>query len=260
MLDLKLNLKTPGLFVTATDTAVGKTIVSCAIAHALLSQSPQDRIAAFKPLASECDLIDGEYVNPDTAALHHFTNKRHPLTTINPVRFVPPLAPGVASAEANEPVNWNAVRDAIQLIDQDSDKIIVEGAGGLLVPLDGENPHITVLDLAAAMGYPVLIVTRATLGTLNHTSMTIRLLQERGLKVAGIVMNHYQGGFTADDPSIALNRAWLEKMNGIPIITEMPAAAPELVTPNLGRIDSKILDHAASINWSTYFAASKPLV
>ncbi|QQE12659.1 dethiobiotin synthase [Planctomycetota bacterium] len=260
MLNIDFELSAQGLFVTATDTAVGKTIVSSAIANALLHQSPEARIAAFKPLASECDLIDGQYVNPDTVALHHFTRKRHSLTTINPVRYIPPLAPGVAAAEAGKPVDWSAITSALKTIDQDSDKIIVEGAGGVLVPLDGSNPHYTVLDLATEIGFPVLIVARATLGTLNHTSMTIRLLQERGLKIAGIVLNEYQGEHIADDPSIALNKQWLELMNNIPVIATIPAASSSQVKPDQGIIADQILEYTNSIDWSQYFSQSKPLI
>ena len=259
MKDLKFDITKPGLFVTATDTAVGKTVVSCAIAHALREKYPQKRIAGFKPLASECDWVEGQYVNPDTAGLHHFTGKLHSLETINPVRFVPPLAPGVAAEVTGQEVEWGKVTGAMREIDQSSDMVIAEGAGGLFVPLDPKDARCNVLELAAAIGYPVLIVARATLGTLNHTTMTIRMLEQRGCKIAGVVLNNYQGDYVADDPSVELNKEWLHRMTDVPVIATIPAANAEDVKPNEGKIDSSILEYAKTIAWEDYFGEPKPI-
>ena len=256
----KLNV--PGLFVTATDTGVGKTIATCCICNALHEKFPDCKVRAFKPFASECLPAEGGRFNLDAVAMRKFTDPQVPMDLVNPVRFDPPLAPGVAAEEAGERVDWQRVVSAAHELDEQADFMVVEGAGGLFVPLDPDHPHVTILDLAAHIGYPVLIVARTTLGTLNHTTMTVRLLQERGLHVVGVVMNNFQPqlGSTADDPSIRTNRRWLEKMTGVPVLTVLPEVAADAVVPHEGVMDEQLFSACAGVPWAELMHASKPLV
>ncbi len=196
MLDLP-KLRQPGLFVTGTDTGVGKTVVTCAIAAALRAQG-MARVGVCKPLASGCRKEREGLVNTDAEALAHFADCRLPLDVINPIRLAPPMAPAMAAAVSGERIDWAGLARALQRLDEASDGLLLEGVGGLLVPLDPKQPTLTVLDLAAAMGYPVLVVAHSGLGTLNHTAMTIRLLREGGLRVAGVVMNTFDADGSAD--------------------------------------------------------------
>jgi dethiobiotin synthetase len=209
-------LTRPGLFICATDTGVGKTVVTCAIARRLRAVSW--RVGVCKPLASGCDERDGELVNDDALLLQEHAQCEAPMSTINPLRFAPPLAPAAATDQS---LDWSTVARSLEALDREHDGLLIEGVGGLLVPLDPHDPRVTVLDLIRAIGYPTLIVTRPGLGTLNHTAMTVRLLRENQCRVAGLVIC----GMPADgagDPSLMSNHQWLEKMNGTAVLGVVP--------------------------------------
>lgn len=254
-----LQLNSPGLFITATDTAVGKTVTTCAIAAALRRQSPTIRIGVSKPYASDCRLDREGLVNEDTEALAHFANSPHPLATINPIRFRKPLAPGVAAALKGVDVDLEALRHGIQTVAADADITLIEGAGGLLVPIDPKNPKLTMLDFAAAIGYPVLVVTRSLLGTLNHTAMTVELLRRRGLQVSGIVMNGYDGDLEASDPSIRTNRQWIEKMTDAKVVAVLPRFKDELVQPQKAILEEALIDIMTTVTWRHLAGRSQPV-
>ncbi|WP_432797504.1 dethiobiotin synthase [Poriferisphaera sp. WC338] len=258
----RIHLNSPGLFVTATDTGVGKTVASCCIINALKNKAPHSRHRAFKPFASECQMINGHLTNLDALALQQFSDRGTPLDLINPIRFQPPLAPGVAAEQENQSIDWPNLTNAIHELDQQADTMIVEGAGGLLVPLDPDHPSFTILDLAMHIGYPVLIIARATLGTLNHTTMTVKLLQQRGLSIAGIVMNHHQPQLVtlADDPSIHTNKIWLERMTGVPVLAVLPNVPTDSVIPHKKEIHPDVLRACDSIDWESLMHPAKPLV
>lgn len=248
--DLQLNK--PGLFVTGTDTEVGKTVVSCSIAWALRHQRLGAAVGVCKPFASDCRKERGGLVADDAEALAHFSDCRLPLDVINPIRYRAPLAPAVAAEQAGEPTDWDAIAHALTRIDDASDVVVVEGVGGLMVPLDPAVPSRTVLDLAAHLDYPVLVVARSGLGTLNHTAMTVALLKIRGLRVAGVVMNGYnpdEAAAMADDPSRGSNRNWLRKLADVPVVAVAPQVNPKGVMPEQGVIDPAVLEAVGSTNW-----------
>ncbi|MFW6059426.1 MAG: dethiobiotin synthase [Phycisphaeraceae bacterium] len=244
-------LRCPGLFVTGTDTGVGKTVVTCAIAAALRRQMPKQRIGVCKPFSTGCRREREGLVNADAEALAHFADCRLPLSTINPIRFRPPLAPAVAAEATGETIDWQALARSLETLDHESDALLIEGVGGLLVPLDPKQPRLTVLDLAAALGYPVLVVARSLLGTLNHTAMTVRLLNEARLRVAGIVMNGYDADVAAnDDPSILTNRRWLQRLTGADVLAVVPRVAPKAAQPEQAQLDAQIIDAVSMCDWS----------
>lgn len=252
MLESLPNLNKPGLFITGTDTDVGKTVVSCGIAWALRQQRPGAKVGVCKPFATGCRRERGGLVAGDAEALAHFADCRLPLDIINPVRFRDPLAPAVAAEQAGVPTDWRAIAHALQRIDEASDAVVVEGVGGLMVPLDPADPSVTVLDLAEALGYPVVIVARAGLGTLNHTAMTVALLKSRRLRIAGIVMNGYdadEAAAMADDPSRGSNRVWVSKQAGVPVIAAPPFAPKGEVEPAEGKIAQVVLDNLGMTDW-----------
>src|SRR5690606_32237794 len=130
--------------------------------------------------------------------------------------------------------------------------MLVEGVGGLLVPLDGT---FTVLDLALALNYPVVVVARSGLGTINHTAMTVRLLRDAGASVAGVVMNRYDP--QSDDVSVSTNRRWIEKLTGRPVLAMAPACAPDAVAPQRATLDLAIVDAIASVDWMSLARRSR---
>jgi dethiobiotin synthetase len=274
-------LTKPGLFITATDTGVGKTVVTCAVAWQLRAESRggrDTRVGVCKPFATGCRRDREGLVSTDAEALAHFADCRQTLNVINPVRYLPPLAPAAAAEATGQPVDFDAVARSLSLLDAANDVLLIEGIGGLLVPLaprlhdrrrdpgGGLPDFLTVLDLAVALGYPVLVVARAGLGTLSHTAMTVALLRHAGCRIAGIVVNGYVADPTAaptsdpngPDTSMGSNRAWLERMNGVPILGTIPACPPAQVAPELGRIPPAILDALAVTYWPDVLAPPTP--
>jgi dethiobiotin synthetase len=175
----------PGLFVTGTDTGVGKTIVAGAIAAWFRQQG--NRVAVLKPLATGCERRREGLVSEDAEFLAHCADSPHPLDVVCPQCFVEPLAPSVAAERAGAPVGWAAVQRSLDAMAGNSDVIVVEGVGGAMVPLDDRH---TVLDLARWLRLPAVVVARAGLGTINHTLLTVEALR-RVTRVAGVVINRY---------------------------------------------------------------------
>ena len=175
-----------GFFITGTDTGVGKTVVAAALAI-VLRESGRD-VGVFKPVASGCVRRREGLVSEDAEFLAKAVEAPETLEEISPVRFEEPLAPTVAAARAGvetdlEPMweAWRRLRDAHEIL-------LVEGIGGILCPV---TPVMSVADLAKEFHLPLLVVARSTLGTINHTALTIEAARARGLAVAGVIINRY---------------------------------------------------------------------
>ena len=175
-----------GFFITGTDTGVGKTVVTAALAI-VLRESGWD-VGVFKPVASGCVRRREGLVSEDAEFLAKAAEAPETLEEISPVRFEEPLAPTVAAARAGvetdlEPMweAWRRLRDAHEIL-------LVEGIGGILCPV---TPAMSVADLAKEFRLPLLVVARSTLGTINHTALVIEAARARGLAVAGVVINRY---------------------------------------------------------------------
>src|SRR3954471_22120896 len=154
---------TPGLFVTATDTDVGKTVIAGAIADWFRRRGA--RVGVSKPIASGCVRRREGLVSEDAEFLAACADTRFPLDLICPQRYAEPLAPAVAAERAKQPLDWDAISRSIRLMSAESDVMIVEGVGGVLVPMDERH---TVLDIVRWLAAPVVVVSRPNLGTSNH--------------------------------------------------------------------------------------------
>jgi dethiobiotin synthetase len=245
-----IRFNTPGLFVTGTDTEVGKTVISCAIAWSLRQQRSGSKVAVCKPMSSGCEKRREGLVNEDAEALAHFSDCRLPLDVINPIRYREPLAPAVAAKQLGQSTPWWVFEDAIEQIDGYGDALIVEGAGGVMVPLDADDPKVTWLD-TGCFGLPAVVVARAGLGTLNHTAMTVKVLRDHGVKVAGVVINGYEPDEAAamsQDPSLPGNPKWIEQMTGAKVLALVPRLDTG-VSPQEGKIASGVLDAVAMVDW-----------
>jgi dethiobiotin synthetase len=205
----------PGLFVTATDTEVGKTVISGAIANYFLRQGA--RVAVSKPIATGCVHRREGWVSEDAEFLASCADARFPLDVICPQRYREPLAPVVAADRAQQPLDWSAIDRSLKMMTRQSDVIVVEGIGGILVPLDHEH---TTLDIARWLKLRAVVVARPNLGTINHTLMTLRTLREAGVAVAGVVINRYP----AESASVAeeTNPRYIEKYGKVPILAIVP--------------------------------------
>ncbi len=208
-------VKARGLFVTGTDTEVGKTVIAGGIARVLKDKG--QRVGVFKPVASGCRSDRGGLVSPDAEFLAHCANSSETLDQICPVRFREPLAPEVAVQRGAEPIELEIIRTYYNRLAAGKEVMIVEGIGGLLVPLSQE---LLVADLAGQMDLPLLIVAKPALGTINHTLLTIEAARARGLRVAGIVINSY----VADTASVAeeTNPAAIERASGVKVLAIVP--------------------------------------
>lgn len=248
-----LQLSKPGLFVTGTDTGVGKTVVSSAIAWAL-SQAGQ-RVGVCKPFATGCRHEAGEWISEDAQALQHFAGKRHSLHTVNPVTFPAPAAPAVAAEFARQDIDYPAIARSLAELDQTSDVLVIEGVGGVMVPLDPHRPGLTVLDLMMELDYPVLVVARAILGTLNHTALTLHALRQAGLRCVGVVVNGYDANPEAmDDLVMQTNPRWIERMNDTRVLAVLPRVSAEEIAPAAGLMPASILDAVATVPWASLAA------
>lgn len=177
-----------GWFVTGTDTGVGKTVIAGALA--VLLRERVQRVGVFKPVATGCrrDLRLG-LVSADAEFLAHCADAAEDLDTINPVRYAGDLAPMVAAEHYRRPIDFEAIDRSWQRIRASAHWVVVEGIGGLLVPLDRER---NVADLARQLDLPLVIVARAALGTINHTLLTIEAARARDLEIAAVVVNGYR--------------------------------------------------------------------
>jgi len=202
-----------GLFVTATDTGVGKTEVACALLRGLRARGVD--AAGMKPAQSGLSL--GEPSDADR--LRAAAGGGDPPELVCPYSFAPPLAPGVAARLAGIEISLPRILEAARALAARHAFLVVEGAGGLLVPL---GPRATYADLAVLLALPVLVVARAGLGTVNHTALTLEALRARGLAVAGVVLNRAGPGA---DPSEPHNAGEIERLGGARVLCSLPFVA-----------------------------------
>lgn len=210
-----------GLFVTATDTGVGKTVVAAAIVAALRARG--ERVAAFKPVVTGTDEpVDPDWP-PDDALLAAAAGMR--AEDVTPVRFGPAVSPHLAAALAGAPLDPALLRGGFDARAAEADVVVVEGVGGLLVPL---TPDYLVRDLARDVALPLVVAARPGLGTISHTLLTLEAARAAGLRVAGVVMTPW-----ADAPSTmeADNRSTIARLGGVEVATlpTLPGADPALL-------------------------------
>ena len=193
------------IFITATDTGVGKTTVSSAIAYILKEKGYN--VGYFKPVETGCspDCLDA-------STLAQITGQ--PVEEIVLYRFKTPVAPLVAEEIEGVQINLENILSHLDKLISKYDYLIVEGAGGIKVPITRRDGEIfTYLDFVYETKMPVLVVARASLGTINHTTLTIDVLNSINADIIGIVMN----GFS-EDKNEFYNPVIIEEMTGVPVI------------------------------------------
>jgi dethiobiotin synthetase len=171
-----------GVFVTGTDTGVGKSVLAAAICAALVERG--ERVAAFKPAVTGLDEDSGDWGH-DHELLASVANAGQSPEDVAPDRFGPAVSPHLAAEEAETEIDPATLLDAARRAAGGADALVVEGVGGLLVPL---TPTYLVRDFASDLGLPVVIAARPGLGTINHTLLTVDAARDADLRVAGIVM------------------------------------------------------------------------
>jgi dethiobiotin synthetase len=230
-------LKKPhkGFFITGTDTGVGKTRITLAVMRALQLQGL--RIAGMKPVASGCEMTAEGMRNDDALLLQNYASERSPYDVINPYAFAPPIAPHLAAARCGVTIEFTRIIAGYQQLAAASDGVVVEGAGGWLVPL---NDAQTIADLAIALNLPVILVIAIRLGCINHALLTVQAIRASGCVLVGWVANHVT---PADAQSADIISSIHERI-AAPLLAEV-SYQPELDVDRMAQaIDSAALRKA----------------
>ena len=212
-------MKPNGLFITGTDTEIGKTVIAGGLAAAV--QSTGVDVGVMKPIAtggiSHPSLHNGHITSEDAIFLQHVAQVDDALELINPICLRHPLAPSVAAALEGVTIDLNRVDEAFNQLCQRHQFMVVEGVGGLAVPIQGD---VVVADLAKRLNLPLLIVARAHLGTINHTLLTVAFARSFDLEICGIVLN----GLRADAKGLAeaTNPEEIARLTRLPILGVIP--------------------------------------
>lgn len=203
-------------FVTGTDTEIGKTTVSRALLAAATARGLRTR--CLKPAESGCPRgPDGALVARDARDLWQASDQTQPLDSVCLYRFEEPVAPGVAAEREGSMIDFTAIQARLAAIRESTpDLVLVEGAGGLLVPM-GQGR--TIADLAVLLGLPLLIVARPTLGTINHTLLTVESARARDLRVHGVILS---AAVESEAEAVASNAEEIERASGVRVLGCLP--------------------------------------
>lgn len=185
-----------GVFITGTDTGVGKTLVAAGLLRGLVARG--SRAVGMKPVAA--GVVQGAARNDDVTALFAAGNVEAPLADVNPYAFAPAIAPHLAAARAGVAIDLDRIASAYERLCALADVVIVEGAGGAMVPL---GARIDMLDVAARLDLPVVLVVGIRLGCLNHALLSAQAIAARGLAFAGWIANRIDPTMTAGDANVS---------------------------------------------------------
>lgn len=221
-----------GLFVTGTDTGVGKTYIGALIARDLVASGL--RVGVYKPAASGCERVNGELLSEDAIQLWEAAGRPLSLEEVCPQRFEAPLAPPQAARVEGKTVDTRLLRAGLKPWLDWAQIVLIEGVGGLMSPISDED---YVADLAYEFGFPLLLVSRNVLGTINHTLLTLIAAAtfREGIDVAGIVLNE-PAAPNSDDRSRESN---LEELR------------PRCVPPVLGQVAYGAQLFRPAVNWQS---------
>lgn len=205
-----------GFFVVGTDTGVGKTLVAAALIRVFVRLGY--RSVGMKPVAAGAESHDGIWMNEDVVRLRAAGNVDAPPDLVNTYLFREAIAPHIAADHKGVAIEVPRIRAAYEALAQQAEVVVVEGAGGLLVPLSESRD---MADLAVALNLPVVLVVGMRLGCLNHALLTSEAMTARGLRLAGWVANRLD----PDMAAYAENLAALARRLPAPLLAELPYQA-----------------------------------
>jgi dethiobiotin synthetase len=209
-----------GVFITGTDTGVGKTVVAAALIKSLVRQGL--RVAVMKPVAAGAYMTASGPRNADALALAQAANVAAPYEQVNPYCFAAPIAPHIAARDASVVVDIELLRQRFDELARDADCVVVEGAGGWLTPI---SDCASMADVAAALALPVVLVVGLKLGCLNHAFLTAGALAARGVSLAGWIGNSIDPAFErAADNIAALEKRLQPAAAIVPYASQAPEA------------------------------------
>ena len=185
-------------FVLGTDTHVGKTYIASALVKHFVAQDL--KTIGMKPIASGCEVNEkNELINQDVTALVSESNVSADLDLINPYRFAPAIAPHLAADQLGVSIDINKIKHAYEKLSNLAEVVIVEGAGGFVVPL---NKTETLADLAVQLNLPIVLVVGIKLGCINHALLTVEAIKSRGLILSGWVANQIDPNMSMFDENV----------------------------------------------------------
>ncbi len=228
-------MKKPGIFITGTDTEVGKTVVAAGLALALKARGIN--VGVMKPIATGCEGTDQRLISSDAVFLMEAAQNEFP-PLANPSRFRNPLAPSVAAVVEKKEVDLAQIREAYQELQKIYDFVIVEGIGGLMVPIAKDY---FVTNLIRDCNLPVVIVARGGLGTINHTLLTVDAAVIRGFDVKGIIFNRLpQVNYSMAEIT---NPKVVHELSGVPVLGSLPEIeGVNIETCQFGRLKETFIE------------------
>lgn len=204
-----------GYFITGTDTAVGKTLVAAGLIRLLRVKGHS--VCPMKPAETGCIERDGTLLPLDGQILLEASEAELSVKEVVPFRYREPVAPMVASEHEGKPFSITRFLNLYEKQKERFDYIVMEGAGGVMVPL---TQDLLTIDLIDMVGLPAVVVAANRLGVINHTLLTVEVLKRRGIPIAGVVLNNPQPDH--EDLSRKTNRQTLERLLPVPVLGEIP--------------------------------------
>jgi dethiobiotin synthetase len=207
-----------GVFVTGTDTGVGKTVVTAGLVSLLIREGLD--VGVMKPIETGCSKRNGRLVPRDATFLKAVSGSKDHLSLINPYRFSKPLAPLIAAEMNHKEIKIGKISLAYKRLREKHDITFVEGAGGLLVPLTG---RLTNLDLILELNLPIIVVVSSKLGAVNHTLLTLSWAKENGVKILGLLINQPIPSPSSRKSLVEnTNPGLIRSLTEVPILGEVP--------------------------------------
>lgn len=225
-----------GVFVTGTDTEIGKSRVAAGLLHALAAQGL--RTAGLKPVAAGSDRVDGRHCNEDVVLLRGASSIAVSDAEVGPCQLATACAPHIAAELEGRHIDLVALTDAARRLAQKADWLVVEGVGGFRVPFDD---HHDSADLAVALGLPVVMVVGMRLGCLNHALLTADAIHARGLTLAGWVGNTVDPGMPYRERNLHTLRTRLAPTPCLGVVPWLAQPLPSAVASCFAR------DHLATL-------------
>lgn len=203
-----------GLFITGTDTEIGKTFVSSLLIKILTKENI--KVAGMKPVASGATKVGGILKNEDALSLIQASNVDTSYKNVNPYVFEEAVSPHIAAEQAEIEIDLDVIKHNFDQLNNISDVVVVEGVGGWYAPI---SCHTTVADLAETLRLPIILVVGLRLGCLNHALLTARAIRQSSLPIAGWVANHVKKDFSSADKNITTLKHYL---NDFPFLGSVP--------------------------------------
>lgn len=205
-----------GFFITGTDTGVGKTVVTALLAR--IMQNKYSSVGVYKPVESGGRLENGCCSSQDMEFVKNKSGLSQDLTEMNTYCFPQPVAPHLAARLNNQEIEPEKILFHYKKLIDNYDRVLVEGAGGICVPITGTG--LLIADLAKLLNLPVIIVARPDLGTVNHTILTVKYAQSAGLTVKGIIINYSRR--LAQTIVEDTNPGYIEQLAQVPVLAVVP--------------------------------------